>query len=282
MKQIIKELTPPLLLKYYRQLKGGSNRNRKVANSNVWRGNFLSWKEALQNSVGYDHSVILEKCKNALLKVKNGEAKYERDSVLFDNIEYSWPLLAALQRAAIDNNNHLSVLDFGGSLGSTYYQNKFFLNNLNSLNWHIVEQKNFVEEGKAHFEDEILKFFYTVEESLQKQKPDIVVLSSVLQYLELPYAMLDKIFSLGSRYVVIDKTAFIDYPTDILTVQDVPEEIYQASYPAWFFSSQQFQKKIKGYEILAQFNAYEGYVIPLENQVYASYKGYILKQKHDR
>ena len=31
---------------------------------------------------------VLEKCKNALLKVKNGEAAYERDSVLFNQIQY--------------------------------------------------------------------------------------------------------------------------------------------------------------------------------------------------
>ena len=59
-------------------------------------------------------------------KVKNGEAVYERDSVLFDEIQYSWGLLAGLEKAALEHDGKLCVLDFGGSLGSTYYQNKQF------------------------------------------------------------------------------------------------------------------------------------------------------------
>lgn len=34
----------------------------------------------------------------ATLKVKRGEAVFERDSVLFDEIQYSWPVTAALIR----------------------------------------------------------------------------------------------------------------------------------------------------------------------------------------
>ena len=45
--------------------------------------------------------------------MKNGEAVYERDSVLFDEIQYSWGLLAGLQKAALENDGKLCVLDFG-------------------------------------------------------------------------------------------------------------------------------------------------------------------------
>jgi len=47
-------------------------------------------------STGYDNDMILEKTRLALLKVKNGEAAYERDSVVFEDIQYAWPLLAGL------------------------------------------------------------------------------------------------------------------------------------------------------------------------------------------
>ncbi len=48
------------------------------------------------------------------------------------------------KKVVIENNNNLSVLDFGGSLRSTYYQNKTFLENLNSIEWSIVEQTHFL------------------------------------------------------------------------------------------------------------------------------------------
>ncbi len=60
-----------------------------------WSGDYSSWKSAQQHCVGYDAANILEKVKDAILKVKNGEAVYERDSVLFYKIEYAYPLLSA-------------------------------------------------------------------------------------------------------------------------------------------------------------------------------------------
>ena len=60
----------------------------------------------------------------ALIKVKNGDAVFERDSVIFDKIHYSFPLLSALSLTALNHNSTLNVLDFGGSLGSAYFQNK--------------------------------------------------------------------------------------------------------------------------------------------------------------
>jgi hypothetical protein len=52
--------------------------------------------------------------------VKTGEAVYERDSVLFDEIQYSFPVIAALLRVASANKGKLNVLDFGGSEKSHY------------------------------------------------------------------------------------------------------------------------------------------------------------------
>jgi putative methyltransferase (TIGR04325 family) len=87
----------------------------------MWSGNYAFWEEAKANYSGYDADNILKKCKNALLKVKNGEAVYEKDRVLFDEIRYSWGLLAGLQKAAVEGNNSIYVLDFEGSLESTNY-----------------------------------------------------------------------------------------------------------------------------------------------------------------
>jgi putative methyltransferase (TIGR04325 family) len=39
-------------------------------------------------------------------------------------------------------------LDFGGSLGSSYFQNKKFLDALRLVEWNVVEQENFVATGE--------------------------------------------------------------------------------------------------------------------------------------
>lgn len=228
---------------------------QQLHNFNIWNGNYNSWQEAMQHTTGYHDNEILEKCQTALLKVKNGEAVYERDSVLFDEIQYSWGLLAGLQKAAIDNKGKLCVLDFGGSLGSTYYQNKDFLKTLDEVQWCIVEQSNFVDCGKQYFENEQLKFYHTVDECISKHNPNVLLLSGVLQYLEKPYEWISKFVALKIPYIIIDRTSFIQGEKDILTVQNVPKEIYKASYPSWFFIEKIFIKNFRKYNLVESFES---------------------------
>lgn len=272
-KNIIKAIVPPIMLSALRFI------NKSAKGNNVgWSGDFLTWEQAQAECTGYDTDLILERCKNAVLKVKSGEAVYERDSVLFDEIQYNWGLLAGLQKAAIENNSGLCVLDFGGSLGSTYYQNKDFLNLGTKLTWCIVEQEHFVQCGKERFETAELKFYYNIQECLKTNKPNVILLSSVLQYLKNPYEWLDQFLDLGADYIIIDRTPFIDQELDLLTIQNVPESIYKASYPAWFFSTAKFDDAIRKYRKIANFDS--GYTMPriINNKVAARWTGLLLSK----
>ncbi len=91
MKQFIKSLVPPIALTVLKRIKSSKY---------GWHGNYKTWQEAQNASTGYDSDEIIQKVRNSLLKVKNGEAVYERDSVIFDEIQYSWPLLAGLMFAS--------------------------------------------------------------------------------------------------------------------------------------------------------------------------------------
>jgi len=204
-----------------------------------WHGNYSSWNEAKKRCTGYDSRIIIEKVKDSTLRVKNGKAVYERDSVLFDSIQYSYPVLSGLMWIAARNNGKLNVLDFGGAVGSSFYQNKKFLDSLNEVNWCIVEQPDFIKVGIESFEDEKLHFFYSIEECLKSFDIHVVLLSSVLQYLEKPFIILDQLKSTGIKYLIIDRTPFIIGP-DRITVQKVHPKIYKGSYPCWFFNKSNF------------------------------------------
>ena len=225
-KSILKDFVPPFFVKNISGLFYG------------WSGNYSSWNEAVENSSGYDTGLILEKVKSALLKVKNREAVYERDSVIFDKIHYSFPLLAALSQAAMNNNGKLNVLDFGGSLGSSYFQNRNFFNTLAEFNWCIVEQAHFVKEGKLTFTDEHLQFFYDIPSCTACFKINILILCSVIQYLEDPVSFLKTLIENGFEYVFIDRTPVLLKGNDRITIQKVPENIYKAKYPCWFLNQQ--------------------------------------------
>ena len=268
---LAKHLLPPILLEGLRVIQSRHEQDFGLS------GDYNSWNEAQQASTGYDAELILEKTKAALLKVKNGEAIYERDSVLFNEIQYTWPLLAGLMWVAAQSGGRLNVLDFGGSLGSTYFQNRAFLQNLPGIRWNIIEQPAHVKVGKKYFEDEILKFFPDIKQCLSETKPNVIVLGSVLQYLEKPYSVLNKLLDLPVDTVIIDRTSFLEGPTDRLCVQKVPPDIYPASYPIWIFSEQQFIHYIqkRNFEIITEFQSLD----LLKAPVHAVWKGMILERK---
>lgn len=250
MKQFIKSLIPPILLDILRRLK-----NSKYG----WKGDYANWRDAQANSTGYDTDKILKTVKNSLLKVKNGEAVYERDSVIFEEIQYSWPLLAGLMFAAAKSGGALKVLDFGGSLGSTYYQNKKFLDKLDDVSWSIVEQKHFVEVGKKEFENERVKFYDDVGECVKNEQPNVLVLSGVLQYIEKPYELLDEILEYNFEFILIDRMPF-SKNNEKIKLQIVPPSIYEASYPCRFFDEAQFINYFekRNYCLIEGFNGLDG------------------------
>jgi putative methyltransferase (TIGR04325 family) len=272
-KKIIKKIIPPIFADIIRYLR--TNKNDGI----TWNGDYKSWQEANRHCKGYDADNILFQCKNALLKVKNKEAVYERDGVVFDTIAYSWAVLAMLQRIAKDNNNELCVLDFGGSLGSTYYQNKDFLSPLNTIKWCIVEQPHFVACGKQHFQNDELQFYYSIEDCLAENKPNVLLLSSVLQYLEYPNEWINTLIALNLPYIIIDRTAFVDYHRAILTVETVPPSMYQASYPSWFFNFEQFiEPFLKSYSIISIFDSFADNSMLINDNKKADWKGILLKK----
>ena len=230
----IKQLVPPIFLTLL-----------KKAGKYGWSGDYKNWHEAKELTDSYDDSVILDKVKNALLKVRNGEAVYERDSVLFNEIQYSWPLLSALMWIAVKNNGTLRVADFGGSLGSSYFQNRKFLAGVSALQWNIIEQENFVVCGQKYFQDDFLHFFYTPEQMVSMQGlPDLLILSCVLPYLEKPYEMLLRLMQYKIPYILVDNTYFNYEPRDRICIQLVPPEIYKGSYPCWMLNYDTVKKTL--------------------------------------
>jgi putative methyltransferase (TIGR04325 family) len=252
LKDVARDWLPPALVRWLCRVRG-------IGVS--FDGDFATWEEARANCTGYDAKIILEKVLAATLKVKHGTAAFERDSVLFDEIEYAWPMLAGLMWAAASTGGRLNVLDFGGALGSSYFQNRNFLRTLNDVRWSVIEQPHFVEAGQKHLQDERLRFYKTVEECLAENQPNVILLSSVLQYLEAPINFIRKLNMIGATYLVIDRTPFTLNGKDRLVVQEVPAAIYSASYPMWIFSLPEFKHLlVEDWSLVASNISPEGYV----------------------
>lgn len=261
MKKFLQNILPPVMIRLLSGIYYG------------WHGEYSTWEKAKRKASGYDSDIILQKVRESAIKVRDGKAVFERDSVLFEKVQYSYPLLAGLMWIAAIKKGKLNVLDFGGSLGSTYYQNKSFLDTLDEINWCIVEQPEFVNEGIANFTTERLHFFYSVEDCLKNYPVDVIVMSSVLQYLDRPFDFIEKILNLNVKYLIIDRTPFID-GKDRITIQRVNPKIYKAEYPCWFFNKENFISRFKrSYKLILEFEALDRSNIPSE------FRGFLLEHK---
>jgi putative methyltransferase (TIGR04325 family) len=201
-----------------------------------WQGDFSTWAEACQASSGYDSEEIFEKVSAAMHRVKRGEGRSERDSMVFEEVLYSFPLVAALQYAARRCGGRLRVLDFGGALGTCYVQNRPLLEGVESLQWCVVEQRRFVQEGNRNFANGELQFFESPEAVLEGGAVDFVLFSSSLQYVEAPRSLLLRMVAGRPRFLMYDRTPMFRSGSDRLTVQVVPPRLYRASYPCWILN----------------------------------------------
>jgi len=235
-------------------------------------GSYDTWEDARRASTGYDSPLILERLLAAALRVKHGEAAAERDTLCLPRVEYSWPTLAGLMWAAAETGGDLRVLDFGGSLGTTYFQSRRFLEGLKRVSWNIVEQPHIAAAGRQHIEDETLHFHDDIAAGCRERVPDLAIFSSVLQYLEHPRDVLNRCLGLGIPRLIIDLTPFSNAAEDRICVQRVPPTIYDASYPAWVFSLARFRQFAAAHDVLADFeNAPYGHVTG------GVYRGFIIR-----
>lgn len=202
-----------------------------------WFNDYKTWQEAEKDCDAFDEYAIHEKLKSATLKVKNGEAAYERDGIIYDQIYQSWPLLSHLMLAASQNSNQLSLIDFGGSLGTTFFQNKKYLYQLEKVQWDVVELGYLIETGKKEIAEKGLDFFYTIEDAIKTNgKHNVLITNGVFPYLEKPYDIFELFKSFNFEYIIIESTYFNYEARDRICMQITNSKAYTAFYPCWLLN----------------------------------------------
>lgn len=263
----LRGLVPPLAVSLY----------QRVFEPPVFSRPYATWEAAQRASTGYDADAVIERVRVAATAVKAGRAAYERDGVTFDDIQYAWPTLASLMWVAARTGGRLSLVDFGGALGTSYFQCRKFLAGLSEVRWNVVEQPRFVEVGRRDVADERLAFFPDVDSALATGPCDAVLLSGVLPYLERPYELLELLSARGFRWIVIDRTPLLESGDEYVTVHHVPEHIYRASYPAWFLNRRRMLQFLSGeHTLVEEWRSFETYRLH-EGVVHA--RGFLFERK---
>jgi putative methyltransferase (TIGR04325 family) len=174
-----------------------------------FKGKYAAWSEAEAHATGYQAQTILDRAIIAAEAVRSGRAAWDRDGVTFAVPLYPYPMLAGLALAAARAQGRLSVLDFGGALGSSYFQCRPWLKRLDGHLWAVVEQEHFVATGRRRFESRELRFVSSIGEAVNIAAPNVALLSSVLQFLPEPARMLAELADAWLPTIIIDRTPFI-------------------------------------------------------------------------
>lgn len=224
-KSFIKSFAPAALLKY---------RQRKLTGIS---GDFLSWEEA--KAIAGSYMPNIAKVVEIHRKYRNNQPSPLHEGELHERI-WAWPLLSGLLLSAIQSGGRLHVLDFGGGLGTTYFQLTSFLSPIQDLKWCIVEIEALAEAGKRQFEDNVLKFYDSPESVFKAYSPDVLVSGSVWQYIENPYDTLRKLLQNTFNYVFIDRIPLFPGMSEKVMIQQSPERLGGSRHPIRILSEEKF------------------------------------------
>jgi len=167
-------------------------------------GPYLSYNEAIVKAHGYHDPVILKKVQSAVCEVINNPCGYERDGTVFSHYPKALKIRELLYKYLLRGS---LVVDFGGGLGGTFINHRDLFDS--SHKCIVVEQPNFVEAGRAI----AIRYNFPINflESLDElhEKPDILIVSAVLQYVNDLDLVLQGLAKLNSKIIILDRTAFI-------------------------------------------------------------------------
>jgi len=166
-------------------------------------GPYDSYEEAAQHSSGFESKVILDKVYKAVVDVLEGNSAYERDGNTFA----IHPLVDHLRRllSTYLKENDV-VVHFGGGLGGAFVNNRDLFGHLNR--YIVVEQSIFVEAGRELSRRYGLQIQFIDNLCQLTAQTDIIILSSVLQYIPNTEQVLQEVAELLPRVIIIDRTAF--------------------------------------------------------------------------
>lgn len=245
--------------------------NQLIGAATIYRGPYKDWATASRSTRGYNHQPIFERVQRATIQVLQGHARFEQDGVAISTAPPPSQALAGLLLAASLGYGRLSVLDFGGGLASHYLRWRPLLAPLSNVRWAVVEQETFVDSGNKLFAtDPSLSFHKDIADVVSN--PNVVLASSVLQYLPDPHRVLCRLADVAPRVIILDRTPY--GVREAVVTQFVPPRLGKASYPLWILSRSRVHAALsKDYILLDEFDsADQPLVTP---SIRASYHGSI-------
>lgn len=140
-------------------------------------------------------------------------------------------MLSLLAAVVCRESDGVKILDFGGGMGAAYVFVASQVPDCLALEYHVVEVPEVCEEGRRLFGGDDRIRFHPAPPELPK-KPDIVYISSALQYVEDYPATIRRLAGYGARFCLFSKLAAGDMPTFATGQTNVGRSVI----PYWFIN----------------------------------------------
>ncbi|PTX95554.1 methyltransferase, TIGR04325 family [Opitutus sp. ER46] len=204
------------------------------------RGEYPDWATAARKAGELGGGAPVERVVQAARAVRAGTGAWDRDGEVFTEPAVHAPLLDALGRIASAGQG-LTLVDFGGGLGSTWWQHRRELSELGPIDWRIVELPALVAAGRREFSDATLSFHDSLAAATARGRVNVLLLSSVLQYLESPQAFLRDPALDGFSDIILDRVALAADARTRIVVQHTPPSLGGGASPCWLFGRTGFE-----------------------------------------
>ena len=181
------------------------------------------------------------------------------------------------------------ILDIGGSAGTHFFLAKTIYPQKN-FEWRIIENETLVKETTKDEIDSQLNYYSEFMSATENYAPDLIILSSTLQYLVEPLEKLKALIALGSNYILVTKTPMSnETPKTVIQNSrwnangpgDYPQvsNRYKLRSTCNIVASEDFIKLISThYEIILSFHEGSFKFSRLKRSI--PYRSYLLRLKH--
>lgn len=217
----------------------------------IWEGVYRSFAEAGGDRAVFDGEIWLEK---AVARAKDVMAQAAPASTISPSAtsnDYFLPVVAAL---AASKGKVLHVLDFGGSLATSYFALEAMIPADRRVSFEIVETAAVCKRGRELFSNrKNLSFRTTVPGA--DERFDIVHCGSSLHYVENWAELLDRFAALQPQYLIFSDLPAADNRTFVTT-----QLFYGSRIPVHFWNVGEFIASVEamGFELVlkARFAGY--------------------------
>jgi putative methyltransferase (TIGR04325 family) len=242
MKDLVKQLVPPLLLK-------------SLKRAPPLFSSFDEAYKACPNGAYENESIV---------KVVVEKNRIFRQTIRASPIFNLGDLRTLIAVGLANTQGTLKVLDFGGGAGGYHYTiAKAFLGNGSKLKWNIVETPAMVKEGKL-IADVELNFFDNISDAKNDLGAvDLVLSSGALQYCPNPLGFLSELAEVGAKNIFVTRIPLSESDKSLISIQvsklsengpgPLPAGLDEksVSYPITFASRHEVEKILRErYEIV--------------------------------